>query len=57
MQLMDGELKQFKKKRSWPDFSYYYGIFLKGIRKTTNAPDRMVGLRATIYNRDLPNLK
>ena len=43
-----------RKKRSWPYLSYYCGIC---VRKTTKASGRIAGLRATIQNRDVPNLE
>jgi hypothetical protein len=44
--------KLFGKKRTWPNFRFYYGSWLEGLRNTTKTSVRIAGLRAEILIRD-----
>jgi hypothetical protein len=42
-------------KCSWPNLRYYTGIFLEGLRRTTNISVGIVGVQAEIRSEKLSN--
>jgi hypothetical protein len=46
---------EFGKKQLWPNFRYYHGSCLKGLRKTTKISVWTVVLLEEIRTRYLPN--
>jgi hypothetical protein len=44
-----------KRKRSWPNFRYYTGIYLEELRKTTKVSVRLVSVPVGILTEQLPN--
>jgi hypothetical protein len=43
-------------KRSWRNLTYYHGIIVEGLSKTTKGL-KLAGLWAAVLTRDLPNKK
>jgi hypothetical protein len=49
--------KGCRRRRLWPDFRNYTGIFLEVLRKITKTSVRIAGLRAEILARGLLSTK
>jgi len=47
--------KGCRKKQLWPNLGYYPGLFMEGLRKLMKNSVTILGFRADIRTRDLPN--